>query len=116
MILCHSFFRTTFRAVSIVIFSIFTYSCTSVQATLLTSSNNTPEIYITHKPPVAYTEIEYIEVTGSIFHSSKQLLKKLTRKAKEDSLDAIVDVKFNVVNGWFTSWTSASGVGVKYGR
>lgn len=82
-----------FFLVALVTFS----SCVTVQNVQLVSTAGEPEIFISKKPDKPYTEVSFVEASGSIFHSNKKLLKKLKEKATKDRVDAVVDVKFGYV-------------------
>jgi len=93
------------------LFSIALSSCVTVQQTKLkVDDTDVPPIFITNRPTKPYLETTYFEVSGSIFHSNKKLLKNLKEKAKKDGVDALVDVKF----GYIFWWPKVTGTGIKY--
>ena len=58
----------------------------------------------------AYTEIIYMELTGSIFTSRKKMKSKLIEKAKENDCDAVINVKSKTT----FMWPQAFGIGIRY--
>lgn len=94
-------------------------SCTSTQHVALNySDKKTPNIEIfmseLQKPTKEYEVISYIETSGAIFATKKQLLCALKRKAKELNGDAVIDVRFFYIPHIFSGLPSIEGVVVKY--
>jgi len=85
-------------------------SCVTVQTAPLSTTSGEPEIYMSKKPDRPYKEVAFIETSGSVFHSNKKLLKKLKEKAKKESSDGVVDVKF----GYVFWWPYATGISIQY--
>jgi len=89
---------------------LFSACITTRVASLQTSGTEHLEIYIATKPMKKYTELAYIQADGGTFHTPKQLLNKLKKKAILEGADAIIDVKYDY-QYW---WPYASCVAIKY--
>ena len=85
-------------------------SCSSVQIARIDRKDKKIELYVTKLPEKSYTEIGYVEVSGSIFHTKEALLKKLIKRAEKEGANAIISIKYT-----YQSWyPSLEGVLIKY--
>lgn len=104
--------------IGIIILLVFS-SCTSTQHVALNyTDKKTPsiEIFISgvQNPIKEYEIISYIETSGSIFATKKQLLCAMKRKAMEMGGDAVINVRFFYIPHMFSGLPSIEGVVVKY--
>jgi uncharacterized protein YbjQ (UPF0145 family) len=86
-------------------------SCVTTQVTnTKKESANDVEMFFSKKPSGEYEEIMFIQADGSVFHSSKTLIKKLKQRAKQEGCDAVIDIRFDY-QFW---WPNVSGIAIKY--
>jgi len=87
----------------------FCCSCATVQVATFNSESEVP-VFMTNRPDVQYVEFQYVEVSGSLFSSPKELMGKMQKKAKDIGADAIVNAKY----GYAGLYPYLEGVAVKY--
>lgn len=81
---------------SIILISIILFtSCASVQVAKIERTDKKIELFVTKIPEKPYTEIGYVEVSGSIFHTKEALLKKLIKQAEKEGANGVISIKFN---------------------
>ena len=103
--------KTIVKLISVFAITLFMCSCATVTVVSLQSTGEKNiEIYTTKLPSQTYSEIKFIQVSGSIFHGPDRLLKKLTERAKKEGADAVINVKYDY-QFW---WPNVSGTLVKY--
>lgn len=94
-------------------------SCTSTQYVPLDySDKKSPkiEVFLTciQKPSREFEIVAYIETSGSVFASQKQLLRGLKKKAEKLGGDAVTEVNFFYIPWVLSSLPSVKGVVIKY--
>lgn len=98
------------------VISIIFTSCVTTQSVYLQPSKDKKEVdvFMTKIPDRPYEEIAFIDVSGSVFHGSKSLLKNLKQRAAKENADAIIHVKFTYIPWVLMSIPAAEGVAIKY--
>lgn len=95
----------------IIFTSIILSSCTTTRiASLINSPDDQVELYTTKLPDRNYIEIYYIQTDGAIFHSPRNLLNGLKKKAVKLKADAIINIKFDFQG----CYPTVSGIAIKY--
>ena len=94
-------------------------ACTSTQYVALDfSDKKSPKIDVflleSQEPVKEYEVICYIETSGTIFTTKKQLLRGLKKKAEKLGGNAVMDVKFFYIPWVLTSLPAVDGVLIKY--
>lgn len=106
----------TIKKIGLLLFTltIFSSCVTTMTANLQPSADKDISVFMTSLPDRPYTEITYIEASGSVFHPQKALLKKLKQKATKEGADAIINVKFGYIPWVLMSIPMVEGVAIKY--
>lgn len=91
---------------------IIVYTLTSCTTTRYAALNDNPdiEIFTSTAPDRPFNEVNYIEISGGLFHTPQHLVNGLKKKAIEQDADAIINVKFDF-QFW---WPIVSGTTIKY--
>lgn len=109
------------KIIALIIFSFMLslMACTSTQYVHLDySDKKSPKIEILlseiQKPIKEYEVISYIETSGAVFTTKKQLLRGLKREAEKLGGNAVIDVKFFYIPWALSSLPAVDGVVIKY--
>lgn len=94
-------------------------ACTSTQYVPLDfSDKKSPKIEIflseIQNPVKEYEVISYVETSGAVFTTKKQLLRGLKKEAEKLRGNAVIDVKFFYIPWVLSSLPAVEGVVIKY--
>ncbi len=97
---------------------LFITGCTSTQHVALdpTTTKHKVDVYLRNNSPPQrdYRIVSYVETTGAVFASKKDLIKGMQRRALMLDGDAVIDVEFFYIPWILASLPAAEGTIIKY--
>lgn len=107
------------RTIAILVVLLSFCACTSTQYVPLDfSDKKSPKIEIflseIQKPVKEYEIISYVETSGTIFTTKKQLVRALKKEVAKLGGDAVINVRFFYIPHAFDGLPSVDGVIIKY--
>lgn len=79
-------------------------------ANLQRTADNEVEVFTTKKPTKEYIELKYIRIDGSVYNKPEKLLSRLSKIAKEQGADAVINIRYT----FKSTWSMITGTAIKY--